>query len=79
MIQRFFNQHPNSVDESYGEHLAVAGGFGITLIVAGLACLVHALVPALFEQTGSATVERLYDRMLVNRRRRVQGDAIAAE
>ncbi len=79
MIERVFNKHPHSVGESYGEHLVVAGRFGVTLIVAGLACLAHALVPALFERTGSAAIERLHNRMLVNRRRIPQGDAIAAD
>ena len=65
--------------ESYGGHLVVAGGFGVTLIVAGLACLVHAPVPALFERTGRAAIARLHNRMLVNRRRIAQGDAVAAE
>jgi hypothetical protein len=69
MIGRLFNEHPHSVGESYGEHLVVAGGFGMTMIVAGLACLAHGLFPALFERTGSAAIERLHAAMLVKRSR----------
>jgi len=65
-----FTDHPASVGESYGEHLKVATGFGFALIASGLACLVHGLVPALFVRTGSDTVTRLHDRMVLNRRRR---------
>jgi hypothetical protein len=39
------------------------------MVVAGIACIVHALVPALFETTGSRAVTRLYNRMVVNRKR----------
>ena len=79
MIDRIFNEHPASVGESYGEHLATAGGFGLALIGAGLACLFHGCVPALFERTGSRAIERLHARMLVNRRRALPAGAIAAE
>ena len=78
MIKRIFHEHPQSVGEGYAEHLVVAGAFGVTLILAGLACLAHALIPALFERTGSSAVERLYERMTV-KRRRVQGVVIAAD
>ncbi|MEI9851874.1 MAG: DUF6356 family protein [Sphingomonas sp.] len=64
MIDRLFLSHPRSVGESYGEHAATAARFGAAMIVGGLACLVHALVPALFVRTASNTVKRLYGRML---------------
>jgi len=53
-LPRRFVEHPASVGESYGEHFAVASGFGLRLIAAGLACLVHACVPAWFTRTGGA-------------------------
>ena len=73
MIERYFSEHPRSVGESYGEHLQTAGWFGMTMIVAGLACLVHALIPGLFIKTGSAAIGRLHHRMIVSRSR-VQDD-----
>jgi uncharacterized protein DUF6356 len=54
-----FVEHPHSVGESYGEHFAVATGFGLRLIAAGLACLVHACVPAWFMRSASGAVRGL--------------------
>jgi hypothetical protein len=64
-----FIDHPASVGETYGEHLVAASGFGLSMIVGGLACLVHGLLPFLFLKTGSSTIARLHERMVVNRRR----------
>ena len=69
MLRRMFVDHPESVGESYGEHLLVALGFGVTMVTAGLACIVHALVPGLFVKTGSTAITGLYDRMVQHRRR----------
>jgi hypothetical protein len=66
---RAFTDHPASVDETYGEHLAVAGSFSLRLLLASLACFVHALLPFLFVKTGSRLITELHDRMVTNRRR----------
>lgn len=66
----FFTKHPRSVGETYLEHMEMAAGFGVAMIVGGLACLVHALVPAWFERTGSRIISHLHTRMVVNRRRK---------
>jgi hypothetical protein len=63
LIQRWFAAHPRSVGESYTEHFRTAARFGAAMVSAGVACLLHALVPALFERTGSHTVKRLYAEM----------------
>lgn len=63
MIGRLFLAHPRSVDESYAEHARVAFGFGATMVGAGLACMVHGLIPALFTRTGSGAVRRLHARL----------------
>lgn len=60
MIQKLFLSHPKSVGESFGEHFGVASRFGATMVVSGVACMIHAFVPALFERTGSKAVKRLY-------------------
>ena len=67
MIERFFTEHPRSVGETYLEHLHSAAGFGTTMVLAGFACLMHALVPRLFVKTGSSAIGRLHDRMVINR------------
>jgi hypothetical protein len=66
MIERFV-EHPHAVGETYGEHAAAAAGFGGLLILAGLACLVHALLPWTFEATASGLVVRLHNRMAQRR------------
>ncbi|QHL89818.1 hypothetical protein GVO57_01980 [Sphingomonas changnyeongensis] len=67
MFDRLFRDHPRQVGETYAEHFAAAGGFGVRMVAGGLACMVHALVPALFVTTGSGTVKRLYDQMVAKR------------
>ncbi len=62
-----FTEHPASVGETYRQHLCVASGFGVSMLLGGAACLVHGLFPFLFTRTGSATVARLYTRMVTNR------------
>ena len=68
---RAFTEHPASVGESYGEHLLRAGCFGARMVFAGLACLLHGLLPFLFVRTGSRAIAELNDRMVVNRRVRL--------
>lgn len=63
-----FTRHPASVGESWSEHARAAGGFGLAMVAGGLACLVHAVLPFLFERTGSDTVAALHRRMAARRR-----------
>jgi hypothetical protein len=63
-----FLEHPHSLGEGYWQHQRHALHFGATLITAGLACVVHALVPGLFLRTGSAAVARLHHEMTALRR-----------
>jgi Family of unknown function (DUF6356) len=65
---RAFTQHPASVGESYTEHLGRALCFGTRMIFAGIACLVHGVLPFLFVRTGSQAISELNDRMILNRR-----------
>jgi hypothetical protein len=51
--------HLAQVDESYFEHMRFAMLVGALAIGAGLACVLHALVPALCERTCSRTVASL--------------------
>jgi hypothetical protein len=63
-IRQWFLAHPASVGESYSEHFGVAARFGFAMLRGGIACLVHALFPALFERTGSGAVKALYSEMV---------------
>ena len=56
VIERIFLEHPRTVRESYGGHMRVAWSFSFRLMGAGLACLVHGLVPCLFKQTASRQI-----------------------
>jgi hypothetical protein len=64
-----FTDHPASVGETYAQHLGSASFFGSRMILAGLACMLHGLLPFLFTRTGRNTIEMLHERMVVNRHR----------
>jgi hypothetical protein len=61
MFEELFLRHPRAVGESYFQHQRRAFGFAGALLVAGLACLVHGLLPRLFVTSASDTVVRLGD------------------
>ncbi|MDG1473028.1 MAG: DUF6356 family protein [Ascidiaceihabitans sp.] len=63
MINRIFLNHPRSVDENYAEHAVFAGGFAFKLLGAGLAVLVHAIIPCLFEKTASKMITQMHERL----------------
>jgi hypothetical protein len=63
-----FKSHPRSLGETYWQHQKHAFEFGASMIWGGIACVVHALVPALFVRTASSTILRLHDRMTAMRR-----------
>jgi hypothetical protein len=65
-----FLDHPRSVGETYSEHFAVAGSVGTTMIAAGLACVVHAMLPFVFQRTASDCIVRLEKRFVLTSRGR---------
>lgn len=68
-MQKYFTEHPETVGETYGQHLLTAASFGLCMVFNGFACLLHGLFPFLFVKTGSAAIQRLHDQMVVNRQR----------
>jgi hypothetical protein len=62
-------EHLNEVDESYGEHLVAASGFGLRMMAAGFLCFLHGILPFLFKRTASDTVSALHDEMVIKRRK----------
>ncbi len=66
---KIFTRHPASVGENYLQHMGSALSFALSLLGACLVCLVHALLPFMFEKTGSRIIERLHARMVMNRHR----------
>jgi hypothetical protein len=63
-LKRLFIEHPEAVGESYFEHMGVALSFAGPLLAAGMAALVHAVLPFLCVTTASGTVKRLHARMM---------------
>ncbi|QDP20128.1 DUF6356 family protein [Sphingomonas xanthus] len=64
MFARLFRDHPRSLGMSWAEHGVGAVLIGAKLVGAGLACIIHALVPALFTETAGRTVISLHDHMV---------------
>ena len=62
-----FTEHPAAVGETYLEHMAMALSFAVPMMLGALACLVHAIFPFLFVQSGSSAIASLHDRMVTNR------------
>ena len=48
--------HLAAAGENYGDHFRFAATVGLMTMAAGLACVIHALVPALCQRTASRTV-----------------------
>ena len=61
-------RHLGEVGEGYFQHLRFATRVGAVAIGGGLACIAHALVPALFPTTGSRAIRRL-NQMIEDRAR----------
>jgi hypothetical protein len=67
-LHRLFTEHPESVGETYAEHMVRASCFGGRMVLAGLACMLHALLPFVFVRTGSQAIEQLNAQMLATKR-----------
>jgi Family of unknown function (DUF6356) len=63
VANRLFLEHPRSLGMSWAGHGIGAVAIGARLVGAGLACLVHAVVPGVFTQTAGKTVTHMYDHM----------------
>lgn len=63
MFNRIFLDHPQSVDESFFQHMRFALKFSGALFAAAGAALVHAFIPCAFEKTASGIIEKLHHRM----------------
>jgi hypothetical protein len=63
MADRLFFEHPRSLGMSWAAHGIGAVAIGARLVGAGVACLVHAVVPGFFTQTAGKTITHMYDHM----------------
>ena len=57
MLRKLLFEHPQEIGETYAQHASCALWIGLRLIAAGLACLVHALLPGLCVRTASEAVD----------------------
>lgn len=57
MLRRLFVEHPREVGESYFEHMAASGRFGLKLLRLAGCAFVHALVPGVFKTTVSDEIK----------------------
>jgi hypothetical protein len=64
MFGRLFQDHPNQLGMSWAEHGAGAVAIGARMVGAGIACIIHAVVPALFTETAGRTVRDLHNHMV---------------
>lgn len=60
VFSRLFLEHPQEVDESWGEHAAHASRYGWRLLKASACAYIHALVPGLHKTTASDCVRGMY-------------------
>jgi len=79
LMLRRFTDHPSSVNETYLQHMAMAFGFGGRMVLGGLACLVHGVLPWLCLTRGSDTVRSLNHRMVSHRVVRPTAAPVPAE
>jgi len=54
-------KHLNEVNETYFQHMRIAFKIGFTMLVTGVFCLVHGLIPSLFKKTGSNQIAKMYE------------------
>jgi hypothetical protein len=76
-MTNLFTDHPNAVGESYAEHLGEATGIGFAMVVGGLACLIHGLLPFLFVKTGTSVILGLSEKCAQRRRLMAAAEASA--
>ena len=69
MFVKLFKSHPETVGETYTQHMGSAFSFGSRMMFAGMACTIHGLFPFLFKATGKNAILELHQRMVTHRHR----------
>ena len=60
-MKNIFSNHPNSVGETYLQHLFKAFNFGYKLTVMSIQAFIHGILPWCFEHTVSNKIKKLND------------------
>lgn len=58
-MKNIFTDHPRSMNETYTEHFRCSFRFGSTMLLGGIACMLHAIFPFIFKKTGSNLLVRM--------------------
>ena len=56
-------RHLRYIEMSYIEHLIRAMRFSMLLFLASIVCLIHSIIPFVFEKLASNIIKRLYSEM----------------
>ena len=67
-----FTEHPESVGETYFEHMGTSFSFGLKMMFAGIGCFLHGIFPFLCTKTGSKAITDLHHNMVTHRDKRCQ-------
>ena len=54
-------EHLNEVNETYFQHMRIAFKISFTMLVTGVFCLIHGLIPSLFKITGRNKIAKIHD------------------
>tara|TARA_X000000368_G_C22929614_1_gene666966 strand:- start:615 stop:842 length:228 start_codon:yes stop_codon:yes gene_type:complete len=66
-LSKIFTHHPESNGETYFQHMRCASYYGFKMIASGVAAIVHAILPFLFETAASDCAKMVNEE--VNRRK----------
>ncbi len=53
--------HLNEINETYIQHMVVAFKIGIMMLLTGIICLIHGLIPGLFKKTASSQITKMHE------------------
>tara|TARA_A100001015_G_C15038722_1_gene738083 strand:+ start:4457 stop:4657 length:201 start_codon:yes stop_codon:yes gene_type:complete len=56
-------KHLRDAGESYTKHLIFALTISLKLLKAGIQCFLHALIPGIFQTSGSSAVKEIYNKI----------------
>jgi len=77
-ISEKFTEHPESVGETYFEHLRTASAFSGRMALGAVACFLHGIFPFLCQKTGSRQITELHERMVAHRCKQTPQNETAA-
>lgn len=66
-FDRAFAEHPRALGVDYLTHMKGAASIGVSLLSAGAACFVHAVIPGVLMNRASRTIDRLHGHMKARR------------